>query len=84
VAAIAALGRTRISAIIVNSAPLQPNILASYRLEGGEPLLTEADSIMGIPVHRFPLLDPEAPNARHHPDLLNRAIRDVLGRLERD
>jgi hypothetical protein len=36
---------------------------------------------MGIPVYRSPLLDPEAPMARHHPDLLNRAIREVLAKL---
>jgi uncharacterized cofD-like protein len=81
VAAIAALGRTRISAIIANAAPLQPEMLARYQVEGGEPLRTEADTILGIPVYRFPLLDPEAPMARHHPDLLNQAIREVLSRL---
>jgi uncharacterized cofD-like protein len=81
VAAISALGRTRISAIIANATPLQPEVLARYHVEGGEPLLTEADRILGIPVYRYPLLDPEAPMARHHPDLLNRAIREVLGRL---
>ena len=81
VAAIAALGRTRISAIIANATPLSSDMLARYQDEGGEPLFAEADRIMGIPVHRFPLLDPEAPNARHHPDLLNQAIRAVLSRL---
>jgi 2-phospho-L-lactate transferase/gluconeogenesis factor (CofD/UPF0052 family) len=81
VAAISALGRTRISAIIANSAPLRPELLASYLVEGGEPLLSETDRILGIPVYRFPLLDPEAPKARHHPDLLNRAIRKVLSLL---
>jgi uncharacterized cofD-like protein len=81
VAAIAAFGRTRISAIIANAAPLSGDMLARYRVEGGEPLLTEADRILDIPVYRFPLLDPEAPMARHHPGLLNRAIREVLTRL---
>jgi uncharacterized cofD-like protein len=81
VAAIAALGRTKISAIIANASPLQGDMLARYRQEGGEPLLTESDRLMGIPVYRFPLLDPEAPMARHHPDLLNHAIREVLPRL---
>jgi len=81
VAAISAFGRTRISAVIANAAPLNPDMLARYQVEGGEPLLTEADRILGIPVYRFPLLDPEAPMARHHPDLLNRAIREVLPRL---
>jgi len=81
VAAISAFGRTRISCIIANAATLTPDILARYRLEGGEPLLTEADQILGIPVYKFPLLDPEAPKARHHPDLLNHAIREVLSKL---
>ncbi|MDP1831336.1 MAG: uridine diphosphate-N-acetylglucosamine-binding protein YvcK [Geothrix sp.] len=81
VAAISAFGRTRISAIIANATPLQADMLARYHEEGGEPLLTGSDRIMGIPVYRFPLLDPEAPMARHHPDLLNHAIREVLPRL---
>ncbi len=81
VAAISAFGRTRISAIIANATPLNSEMLARYQEEGGEPLFAAADSILGIPVHRFPLLDPEAPTARHHPDLLNHAIREVLSRL---
>ncbi len=81
VAAITAFGLTRISAIIANDASLAPEILARYRLEGGEPLLSGADQILGIPVFRFPLLDPDAPMARHHPERLNRAIREVLSRL---
>ncbi len=81
VAAISALGRTGISAIIANETPLWPEMLARYRREGGEPLTVERDQIMGIPVHRFPLLDPESPMARHHPDLLNHAIRTTLRRL---
>ena len=81
VAAISALGRTRISAIIVNATPLLPDMLVRYQVEGGEPLLTQDERILGIPVYQFPLLDPEAPAARHHPDLLNRAIREVLTRL---
>jgi uncharacterized cofD-like protein len=81
VAAISAFGRTRISAIIANATPLRPDVLERYHVEGGEPLLTEADRILGIPVYRYPLLDPEDPMARHHPDLLNRAIREILPRL---
>ncbi len=81
VAAIAALTHTRLAAIIANETPLSAGLLARYQEEGGQPLLTQADQILGIPVHRFPLLDPEMLTARHHPDLLNRAIRDVLARL---
>lgn len=81
VAAISAFGHTRISAIIANEAEPDPDMLARYREEGGTPLLTRSDRIMGIPVFHFPLLDPEAPEARHHPQRLNRAIREVLGQL---
>ena len=81
VAAIAAFGRVGISAVIANSAPLQPEMLARYREEGGEPISALSSEVLGIPVHRFPLLDPEAPMARHHPDLLNQAIRETLTRL---
>jgi uncharacterized cofD-like protein len=81
VAAISAFGRVKISAVIANSAPLHPDMLTRYREEGGEPLQAPGDQVLGIPVHRFPLLDPEAPVARHHPDLLNQAIRETLTRL---
>jgi uncharacterized cofD-like protein len=81
VAALASLGRVHISAILANVSPLNPGLLEKYRQEGGQPLVAEADQILGIPVFRFPLLDPEAPMARHHPDLLNQAIRDILPRL---
>jgi hypothetical protein len=56
-------------------------MLARYREEGGEPLVAQGERVLDIPIHTFPLLDPEAPMARHHPDLLNQAIRETLGRL---
>ncbi len=80
-AAIAGFGKVRISAVIANSAPLQPELAQRYREEGGEPLASASDSLLGVPVYRFPLLDPESLQARHHPDLLNQAIREVLPRL---
>jgi uncharacterized cofD-like protein len=81
VAAISAFGRTQISAVIANATQPTPTMLARYREEGGEPLSANADEVLGIPIYRFPLLDPEAPVARHHPDLLNRALREVLAHL---
>ncbi|WP_306591789.1 uridine diphosphate-N-acetylglucosamine-binding protein YvcK [Geothrix sp. 21YS21S-4] len=81
VAAISAFGRVRMSAVIANSTPLRPDMLARYREEGGEPLLARSERVLDIPIHCFPLLDPEAPMARHHPDLLNQAIRETLSRL---
>ena len=81
VAALSALGRVGITAVLANQTPLQPALLEKYREEGGEPLVAHADSVLGIPVYRFPLLDPTAPMARHHPDLLNQAIREVISRV---
>lgn len=81
VAAISAFGHTRITAIIANEAEPGPAMLDRYRQEGGAPLLTRADHLLGIPVFHYPLLDPDSPSARHHPQRLNRAIRDVLARL---
>ena len=80
-AAIASFGKTRVSGVIVNSAPLPEDLLARYREEGGQPLLDPAPSQLGIPLFHYPLLDPEARLARHHPDHLNHAIREVLPRL---
>jgi uncharacterized cofD-like protein len=80
-AAISAFGRVGVSAVIANSTPLPGDMAARYEQEGGEPLQITADQIMGIPVFRAPLLDPEAPTARHQPDLLNQAIRDLLPKL---
>lgn len=52
-----------------------------YADEGGEPLRAERDELKGVPVLRRPLLDPEAGMARHHPDLLNQALRELIPRL---
>ena len=82
-AAIASFGRIRISGAIANSTPPPGDLLQRYLEEGGEPLSTSVDHLMGVPVFSHPLLDPEARVARHHPDLLNRAIREVLPLLSR-
>jgi uncharacterized cofD-like protein len=82
-AAIASFGKVRISGTIVNSTPPPGDLLQRYLEEGGEPLSTPVDHLMGVPVFSHPLLDPEARVARHHPDLLNRAIREVLPLLPR-
>jgi uncharacterized cofD-like protein len=80
-AASSAFGKVRVSAKLSNSTPFQPDLVQRYREEGGEPLEGASDTLLGVPVYRFPLLDPESLQARHHPDLLNRAIREVLSRL---
>ena len=81
VASIQAFGEVPLSAILANSSPLPPDMARRYKDEGGEPLKAERDEVLGVPVLRRPLLDPEAGMARHHPDLLCQAIRELLPRL---
>lgn len=71
-------GGIRPSAILVNSTPLPEQVLARYRAEGAEPILFPDGMLGTIPVFSRPLLDPEAQIARHHPTLLNQAIREVI------
>ena len=80
-AAIQELGRIRLSAVLANSSPLPPDMARRYADEGGQPLQAETEELDGIPLLRRPLLDPEAGMARHHPDLLNQAIRELIPRL---
>lgn len=74
-------GGLRPTAILVNSTPLPGPVLARYRSEGAEPILASSEALAGIPVIARPLLDPEAQIARHHPTLLNQALREVLATL---
>lgn len=69
------------TAILVNGTPLPEPLLARYRAEGGEPIQSHQAAIGGIPVFTRPLLDPDAPVARHHPTLLNQALREVIAQL---
>lgn len=69
------------SAILVNTTPLPEQVLARYRAEGGEPLFFPEEILQGIRVFSRPLLDPEAQVARHHPTLLNQALREVINHL---
>ena len=81
-AAIQAFGRVGIRAVLANSSPLPGPVLQRYLEEGGTPILAPGASCMGIPVHAVPLLDPEAQVARHHPTLLNQALRAVIAGLQ--
>lgn len=81
VASIQAFGGLGISAVIANSASLPEVVLQRYLEEGGAPLLPAASEVCGVPLFAQPLLDPEEQVARHHPTLLNRAIRDVIESL---
>lgn len=79
--ALEALGGLRPTAVLANRTLLPEPLLARYRSEGGTQLLTRLDSLRGIPVFSRPLLDPEAQVARHHPTLLNQALREVMGAM---
>ncbi|BDU76892.1 gluconeogenesis factor YvcK family protein [Mesoterricola sediminis] len=81
IAAIQAFAHVALSAVIANTAPLPDALLRRYRAEGGVPLVPDAGRICGVPIFSYPLLDPEAEMVRHHPVLLNRAIRDVIATL---
>jgi hypothetical protein len=52
-----------------------------YDDEGGAELLAGGALCAGVPVHGHALLDPEGLQARHHPTLLNQAIRELLPAL---
>jgi hypothetical protein len=81
VAAIQAFAGIPLRVILANTAPLPKNLLRRYLKEGGTQLLTSAATLCGVPVVAQPLLDPEAEMARHHPVLLNRALREVIATL---
>jgi uncharacterized cofD-like protein len=81
VASIQAYACIALHTVIANTTPLPPALLRRYLKEGGAPLLADAGTLCGVPVVARPLLDPEAEMARHHPVLLNRAIREVIATL---
>lgn len=81
VASIQAFGGLGMTALIANSAPLPQAVLKRYTEEGGAPLRATGSAVCGVPLFAQPLLDPDEQVARHHPSLLNRAIRDVIESL---
>lgn len=81
IASLQAHGGFPIHAVLANSAPLAEPVLRRYREEGGAPLTTHQKTLCGVPVFSQPLLDPEDPLARHHPSLLNQALREVIESL---
>jgi len=81
VASIQAMGGLGMSAVIANSAELPEPVLHRYQEEGGAPLLPSGTEICGVPLFTRPLLDPEDQVARHHPTMLNQALRDVIESL---
>jgi hypothetical protein len=81
VAAIQAFAGIALTVVVANTAPLPAALLRRYLKEGGSPLLAPSATLCGVPVMAQPLLDPEAEMARHHPVLLNRALREVIASL---
>jgi len=81
VATLQAFGGIAIHAVLANNASLSDQVLHRYLEEGGSPLQSDRQSLCGVPVYSQPLLDPEAQLARHHPSLLNQALREVIESL---
>jgi len=80
-AIIQSLGGFALSAVLTNNTPLPGEMLQRYRGEGGEPLYADRELLCGVPVFSRPLLDPDSHMARHHPSLLNQALREVIEAL---
>ena len=80
-AAIQSFAHLAVTAVIANTAPLPEKLLRRYLHEGGSPLVPVAPVLCGVPVFPYALLDPEAEMVRHHPVLLNRALREVIATL---
>ncbi len=81
VKAIQDYGRVKLAGILANTTPLSPQVRHRYDEEGGAELRPEASTCAGVPVHGHGLLDPEGLQARHHPTLLNQAIRELVASL---
>ncbi|MFN8012585.1 MAG: uridine diphosphate-N-acetylglucosamine-binding protein YvcK [Holophagaceae bacterium] len=78
VRAIQAYGKVKLAAVLANTTPLSPSVRHRYDEEGGAELRPGEAAVEGAPVHGHALLDPEGLQARHHPTLLNQAIRELL------
>ncbi len=81
VRAIQAYGKVKLAAVLANTTPLSPSVRHRYDEEGGAELRPADGDVEGVPVHAHALLDPEGLQARHHPTLLNQAIRELLAGL---
>lgn len=81
VAVIQAHGEVGLSAVLANATQLSPELRLRYAQEGATPLDARLPENFGVPLHALPLLDPESLVARHHPDLLDQALREVIRSL---
>ena len=71
-------GQIELSAVLANNTQPKPSVLAKYTKEGGEQLVVSQNIHNCVPIISRPMLDIDADLARHHPILLDRAIRDWL------
>lgn len=81
VAVLQAFGGFRLDGVLANTTPLAPEVRRRYREEGGAPIPVQGHCVLGVPLLARPLLDPEAHVARHHPTLLNQAVREAIESL---
>lgn len=81
VAVIQAHGEVGLSAVLANATHLSPEMRLRYAQEGATPLDARLSEDFGVPLFPLPLLDPESLVARHHPDLLDQALREVIRSL---
>ncbi|MCL1893867.1 MAG: uridine diphosphate-N-acetylglucosamine-binding protein YvcK [Holophagaceae bacterium] len=79
--AIQSFGRVQLSAVLANNASLRASVLEKYEKEGGVQLFASDDAKIGVPIISRALLDSEADLARHHPNLLDTAIKDMLKQI---
>jgi uncharacterized cofD-like protein len=80
-AIIQSFGGFAVSAILGNNTPIPEQMLHRYQDEGGAPLCSDRETLCGVPVFSRALLDPDSLVARHHPSLLNQALREVIEAL---
>jgi len=80
-AVLQSFGGFPIHAVLANNTPLSEDVLRRYREDGAGPLYGNGSHVCGVPVFSMPVLDPEAPLARHHPSLLNKALQQVIEAL---
>jgi len=80
--AIQTFGQIKLSAVLANETPLRQNVLDKYLAEGGAQLFADKKALEaihpGVRIISMPLLDTEALLARHHPELLDSAIKELL------
>ncbi len=75
------IGGIQPTAVLANETLPGPELLTRYRAEGGSPVLPSGPVVLGVPVTSEPLLDLDAPVARHHPGRLLKALKALVTKL---